>query len=34
MLCHLKNTQLTRRKDFAEKNVFRKPADIFLEDPK
>ena len=34
MLCHLKNMQLTRRKDFAEKNVFRKPADIFLEDPK
>ena len=33
MLCHLKKTQLTRRKDCAEKNVFRKPPDIFSGDP-
>ena len=32
MSCHLKKTQLTRRKDFAEKNVFRKQGDRFLED--
>ena len=32
MSCYLKKTQLTRRRDFAEKNVFRKQGDRFLED--
>ena len=32
MSCQLKKTQLTRRKGFAEKNVFRKQGDRFLAD--